>query len=425
MLDKIKTQLKPDKLFLKSGIIVFAGSMVVNVANYLFHLVMGRSLGPSEYGVAVAIISFLALLSIPLSTVSTVVTKFSSEALAHNEMGEISFLFNKLSKFLGMLGIIITVMVIIFSKQIGDFLNLDPQYIKVISIFLTFSLLVAVTRGILQGVKSFTAYTINTVVEVIVKVGLFMLFFYLGLKTFSVVWALIASIVITYIVSIFPLKKIIRVKNKAIDLKVLLRYSSYALLALALISALTYVDVLLVKHFFTAEEAGYYAALATVGKIVIYIATPMILVMFPMISEAHTKNEKHFHLLAQTTAIIVASSTLILGVYYFAPEFVVNILYGQKYLVIGNYLFNFGLAIFLLTLANVLVYYFLSIKKLGFIWLVLVTAIAELALIYLYHDGIGQIVLDLIYAFGFLFLGLLIMYICIKKEKIIKVLKNA
>ncbi len=425
MLDKIKTQLKPDKLFLKSGIIVFAGSMVVNVANYLFHLVMGRSLGPSEYGVAVAIISFLALLSIPLSTVSTVVTKFSSEALAHNEMGEISFLFNKLSKFLGMLGIIITVMVIIFSKQIGNFLNLDPQYIKVISIFLTFSLLVAVTRGILQGVKSFTAYTINTVVEVIVKVGLFMLFFYLGLKTFSVVWALIASIIITYIVSIFPLKNIIRVKNKAIDLKILLRYSSYALIALALISALTYVDVLLVKHFFTAEEAGYYAALATVGKIVIYIATPMILVMFPMISEAHTKNEKHFHLLAQTTAIIVASSTLILVVYYFAPEFVVNILYGQKYLVIGNYLFNFGLAIFLLTLANVLVYYFLSIKKLGFIWLVLVTAIGELTLIYLYHDGIGQIVLDLIYAFGFLFLGLLIMYICIKKEKIIKVLKNA
>ena len=92
---------------------------------------------------------------------------------------------------------------------------------------------------------------------------------------------------------------------------------------------------------------------------------------------------------------------------------------------IQNYLFNFGLAIFLLTLANVLVYYFLSIKKLGFIWLVLVTAIGELTLIYLYHDGIGQIVLDLIYAFGFLFLGLLIMYICIKKEKIIKVLKNA
>lgn len=424
MINKIKAQLKPDKLLLKSGIIVFIGSMITNVVNYLFHLVMGRSLGPTEYGIAVTVISFLALLSIPLSTVSTVVTKFSSEAVAKNQAGEIKYLFNTLSKYLLLAGLILVVIIILFANKIGLFLHIDPAYIKVISVFLIFSLLIAVTRGILQGIKAFSAYTINTVIEVIIKLVLFILFFKLGMQIFSLVWALLLSGLIAYITSIFPLRKILKNKLQKIDLKVLFHYSSYALLTLALVSSLTYIDVLLVKHFLSPEEAGYYAALSTIGKIVIFLGTPMILVMFPLISEAHTKKEKHFHLLAQTTLAICLSSAVVLIMYYFAPSFIIKILYGTDYLSISNMLFPFGIAILFLTLGNLLVYYFLSIKEFSFVWLIFITIILEIFTIYQFHSNIYSIIYNLLYTYGFLFVSLSIMYVYIKRKRITKILKN-
>lgn len=424
MIDKIKSNLRPDKVLLKGGIVVFAGSMIVNVVNYLYHLVMGRTLGPTEYGIAVTIISFLALLSIPLSTVSTVVTKFSSEAVAKKKMGEISYLYKKLSKYLFYMGIVLVALIIIFSGQIAHFLHIESLYIKIVSVFLIFSLLVSITRGVMQGTKSFSAYTINTVVEVILKLGLFVLFFKLGMQIFSVVWAMVLSGLITYLVSIIPLKKLIKIKPEKINLKVLYKYSSYALLALALISSLTYVDVLLVKHFLSPEDAGFYAALSTIGKIVIFLGTPIILVMFPLISEAHTKNEKHFHFLAQTTAAIFLSSAIVLGIYYFAPNLVVKILYGEGYLSISPLLFPFGLAIFLLTLGNILVYYFLSIKHFGFIWLILATVAIELVMIYQYHSGLNDIIKALTFSYGFLFVSLFVMYIYLKRNRIAQVFKK-
>lgn len=424
MIDKIKAQLKPDKILLKGGVVVFAGSMITNVVNYLFHLVMGRSLGPAEYGVAVTLISFLALLSIPLSTISTVVTKFSSEALAKNIKGEIKYLFSTLSKYLTWVGIFIVILILIFSNQIANFLQIDSLYIQLVSVFLIFSLLIAVTRGILQGIKSFNAYTINTVIEILLKLGLFLLFFKLGMQIFSLVWALILSVIIAYIASIFPLKKILKLDAKKINLKVLFHYSSYALLALALVSSLTYIDVLLVKHFLSAEDAGYYAALSTIGKIVIFLGTPIISVMFPLISEAHTKNEKHFHLLAQTTLAICLSSAAVLLIYYLAPNMIVNILYGSSYSVISKMIFPFGLAIFFLTMGNLLVYYFLSIKQFKFIWLVIITIGLELLLIYKYHGSITSIINDLLYTYGFLFTSLSIMYVYLKRNRIINIFKK-
>jgi O-antigen/teichoic acid export membrane protein len=85
MINKIKSYLKFDKYFLKSSIIVFVGSMIVNVLNYVFHLILGRNLGPSGYGIAVSLISLLAIFSIPLGSVNTLVVNFTSEENAKKE----------------------------------------------------------------------------------------------------------------------------------------------------------------------------------------------------------------------------------------------------------------------------------------------------------------------------------------------------
>ena len=418
MIDKIKAQFKFDKKFLASGIIVFSGSMIVNVINYLFHLVLGRSLGPADYGVAVSLISFLAILSLPLSTITTVVTKYSSESYALKKYGQIAYLYKKINKYLLIIGIALVALIIIFANQIGNFLQIEPLYIRLVSIFLIFAFLASVTRGILQGVKKFKSYTYNLIIEVAVKLIFFLILFYFGLKITGFIYAFVGSMAIAYLISLLPIKKFISASLEKINLRSFFGYSTYALLALSTVSALTYFDVLLVKHYFSAEEAGYYAALATVGKIVLFLAMPIITVMFPYISEAHTKNERHFHLLAQTTGIICLMSAAVLAAYYFFPELIIKILYGSKFIVVSNYLFLFGLAMFMLTLVNILIYYFLSIKKLSFVWIVILSAVGELLLIYFRHGNIQTIIYNLLITFSFLFVSLFILYVYLKKERI-------
>ena len=47
----------------------------VNVSNFLFHIVVSRLLGPSHYGVVGALLSLLALLTVPFGAVQLAVTQ--------------------------------------------------------------------------------------------------------------------------------------------------------------------------------------------------------------------------------------------------------------------------------------------------------------------------------------------------------------
>jgi len=424
MLNKIKNLIKLDKNFVRSGAIVFIGSMIVNVLNYIFHLVMGRSLGPASYGIAVTLISLLALFSVPISTVNTAVVKFTSEVSAKNQLGNITYLFKKLSLVFIIAGLIFIFVIMLCANSLGQFLNIDPLYIKIISVFVVFALFCALTRGILQGLKKFEIYSINLIVEVVAKIVFFLIFFYLGQKILGVTLALIFSAIIAFLTSLPYIKNILKLDSQPVSLKHLFKYSSYTFWVFVFITIITYIDIILVKHYFSPEVAGLYGALATAGKIIFFIANPIILVMFPMVSDAYEQNRKHFGLLAQTLLTVIGLSLAVLAIYYFFPQFVIKILYGQQFLSISVYLFRFGLAMLLFSLASLFTYYFLSIKKMSFLFFIITTAILELILIYLFHGSIGQIINDLIYSYSFLLVSLSVMYIIGKKNTIINLIKK-
>ena len=58
--------------------IVFVGNMTANVVNYLYHLIMGRMLGPVEYGVLASLYSVLYLVGIIPSSAATTKTAMSA-----------------------------------------------------------------------------------------------------------------------------------------------------------------------------------------------------------------------------------------------------------------------------------------------------------------------------------------------------------
>src|SRR5581483_6186188 len=51
------------------------------------------------------------------------------------------------------------------------------------------------------------------------------------------------------------------------------------------ITLLTSVDILFVKHFFSPQLAGQYAALSVMGRAIFYLTSPIYFVFFPLIAQ--------------------------------------------------------------------------------------------------------------------------------------------
>ena len=134
----------------------------------------------------------------------------------------------------------------------------------------------------------------------------------------------------------------------------MLSYSWPTLLASILLAVSINLDIILVKHYFPAEEAGLYAAVSTIGKIILYATGPIVSVMFPMISEQTAKKEKHYKIFLLSLTMTLVGALIILGIYVIAPGKVISILYGGTYASLYYLLPQVGVAVLFYALINLI-----------------------------------------------------------------------
>ena len=153
--------------------------------------------------------------------------------------------------------------------------------------------------------------------------------------------------------------------------------------------------------------AGYYASLATLGKIVFFASSPIVMVMFPLISARHENGQDSRQTLNLSLALVLFASLGITGFYFLFPQFMIKILYGVDYLAAAPYLVYFSIFLSLYALVNVLVNYYLSIKKVKIVFFPVLAALIQILLILVFHQDIFQIVLVSIIVLGLLLIALL------------------
>ncbi len=69
------------------------------------------------------------------------------------------------------------------------------------------------------------------------------------------------------------------------------------LIMLISLTSIFNIDVLLVKHFFDSINAGYYAALSLLGKMIFFGSWSVSMVMFSKVSEAYALNKNYKNIL--------------------------------------------------------------------------------------------------------------------------------
>lgn len=375
---------------LVSGLI-FTGSFF----NYLFNMVMGRMLGPSDYGIIAALLSIVYVLSVFSSSVQVICSKYTSIYKAEKQEEKIAGLFQGMSKKMFWLSTGLFLVIFLCSPLIAQFLNIPSiNTVRIFSLLFLITFLAPVNRGILQGLQKFFYFAFSFPLESGMKLLLGVLLVLLGFGVNGAAIAPFLGVSLAYLMVFIPLFKMF--KNKKVDFNLpwrkMIAYTRPVFLTTLGLSGFLIFDVFLVKHYFSPYEAGLYAALSLMGRIIFFISGPVNQIMFPLVAEAYQKKENYHSLLLDAFFLVSFLSAGVLLFYYLFPVFSIKILFGPQYLSIEPYLIFFGFTMFMYSVANVLVYYFLAIHRTMIYLIPLFFNFLLIILIVIFHQSIWQVV---------------------------------
>ena len=151
-------------------------------------------------------------------------------------------------------------------------------------------------------------------------------------------------------------------------------------------------DVILVKHYFNNQEAGLYASLALIGRVVYFVAWMFVMLLLPKVLTLQKEGKNTQPILIKYVGYIVALSTIIVATTYFFPNLVVNLMFGEDYLSIAPLLWKYALATSIFAIANIFAYYFLSINKYTPVVISALLGFTQIILIVMFHKSLEQVV---------------------------------
>lgn len=402
---KIYSFLFSESLLVKGSFIVLFGSILTNVGSYIFHLMMGRWLGPADYGVLESLVSVLTLLSIPLGVLNIIIVKYVS--IKHNNIkidnknsdnNFIKLIIDKVSIY----GLIILLLFLCLFPITKNVLKINSFYlILAVGITFYFNLYSSVFSSVLQGKMEFLRFSCLGVFGSWSKLIFGVILVYFGFKVGGPITAFALSSIFTFATGYFLLNKttgfnLFSKEKSKMTVRGLFtgveKYSLAVLLSSLSLTSLISADIILARFFLSPLEAGHYAALSVLGKIIFFASSPIISVMFPMISNKESQGKDYRLLLAASFFMVLIISILISSVFYLFPSGMSTALFGLKYSGISNSLGNFAIFISLYGLCYLLVNFYLSISKKIIVIFPVVFSIVQILLIVMFHKDIAQIV---------------------------------
>ena len=392
---------------------------------------MGRILGPSGYGELTTLISLIFISGAITGTFQTSVTRFVSTYNAQNNNYKIKKFFIMITVRFFILSCVIFILIMMILKPITLFLRMQSFLpLIILGIIIIEGALSSVMTGVIQGMNRFKALGLNMVLSAGLKLVLSILFVYAGFKSFGAVVGIMLSILIAYFIFFLSIKDILKLKIKYnitnnidinIDLKSFYKNTMMILASAILTTLVSYCDIVLVKHFFSPENTGYFAAASQIGRIILFFPGAIGIVIFPRFTEKFEKNEHLRGTFLKSFLILLVVSVLFLTVYYLFPELITKLMYGTVYKDSSKLIFLYGLFMTLIGFINLQIFYFISMKKYWYLIYLFTLLIVEIILIFNYHNTVISILwIEILISSLIFFVNTVTMLILSDRRRILK-----
>jgi O-antigen/teichoic acid export membrane protein len=375
------------------SVVLLSASGLTTALNLGYNIVVARFLGPKGFGQATVVYTILTLISAVTLSFQIISAKTVAQQSSPEEKAAVYRGFHRAAWGCGVL---VALILLSFQRGIADYLNLpSPALVAILAIGAAFYVPLGSRRGYIQGSCGFRRLATNLVIEGTVRLGGSVLLVLLGLGVEGVIAANAAAVVVAYLTAA---PKLVGRAPNPLDLSYALRESSQAMVFFAGQVLINNCDIVLVKHFFLAKEAGLYAAVAMVGRVIFAFSSAVVNSMFPLVAGTRVEERKDIKVIATSLLLVlVTGSVLAIGL-GIAPTGIWTALFGSGFEIVGKYNLPYLLALYAITtivfsLSVVIITFEMSYKIANTSWLQLVFSGVVIAGICRFHSSLREVIL--------------------------------
>jgi O-antigen/teichoic acid export membrane protein len=379
--------------------LIFGASMMLSLGGFVFHMIASRRLGVDGYGVLYAMISLYTLAALPVSLFIPVVTKFSAEFGALHDDGHVRGLIGWIVRASAVLGLAFVIGGAILAVPLAGFFHMAPWEIALVGVMAAVTTISSVMRAIGQGVHAYAAYSWSMAGEGVIKVCAVGVAALAGLTTLGAAGAFLCGM---FAGAAFIAVPLVRRYRRVVPLPVLLDWKRIiattggaAVLTLTTV-AVGFADVLLVKHYFPAKEAGLYSAASLSGKILMYFVGFVPAILIPQATDRHARGDRTRAILWAAIGFVTIVGALGVLAFDAFGWLVLRLLTGGAFDAAQAILPSYAAAMALLALTNCLGSYGIATHRLYFVAPLLVALLATFAAIVLLHPSLAAVVNELV-----------------------------
>jgi O-antigen/teichoic acid export membrane protein len=375
------------------SIVLLSGSGLNTGINLAYNIAVARYLGPKGFGHATVIYTILVLLSAITLSFQIIASKFIAQQESREETTAVYRLFHRFSWGCG---IAVGLLLVLFQGGISDYLNLpDSRLVSLIAIGAAFYVPLGARRGFIQGTCGFRSLAVNLVIEQVVRLGGSLALIWLGFGLYGVIAANSAAIAIAYYTARVKLyghlSNPIRFPHAA-------REMFQATIFFAGQMVINNCGIVLVNHFFLAREAGFYAAVAMVGRVIFSFSQAVVNSTFPLVAGTSNEERRDLRVIATSLGLVFGVGVAISVGLCIAPAELWTHLFGSDFSIAGKYNLPYLLALYALatvvySLAAVIITFEMSYKIANTSWVQLAFSGVLIGAICEFHSSLREVVL--------------------------------
>jgi O-antigen/teichoic acid export membrane protein len=389
-------------VFLRQNAILLVGAVAVGFLNYLFYPVIGRLLDPVSFGEVQAIFSLFLQLTIFLTVLSMVtvfiVANYKNARLRNRSVLELE----KIAVWIAAGFLLVSVLSADWFKNFFKFDSAWPFIL--LAVLLVVSVPFTFRTAFLRGRKNFIA---SVIANLLTAGGRFVFALPLVILGMGAVGALVGvaigqAVALAYAAFQSSKAGLARPDGMSLlsrprlnNLLPEIKYSAYVFAGSLAITLQLSIDILVVKHLFDEHTAGLYAGIITVARTIFFLTTPIVMALLPMIKVEASLKVNNAHLL-KSLALFFAIGTPLLLVMLIFPTETTKLLMSSQYVEVANLLPLLALTTFTTSLLNVVVSYFLALKRYISGMLVIIGFAVTFGLM-LFHHGSLQAVVETLF----------------------------
>lgn len=304
--------------FLYLAIVANICSIVGMGLNYLFNIVMARSLSLEDFGRFGIAVAYLSIATIPGGSLGTVLTR--EFALMQERQNDIAAMAKKYAKKSAVYAAGVAFPAILLSMAFGK-----PE-IALALLILPLSYAIVPLQSVFQAKEDITTLSLIGLVGIVLKLLFGIGLVFLGFGLFGAIAGFALPALIMLPVAAYLLRKTLR---RAGNCTKGLKKEFVILTALLVVQGLfLYADLFFVQYFLGNAQAGLYTVAETTAKITFFLSSAVTVVVFPKAAKLGPKDWRGAAKLLAGSALFLVPPAVIFMLF---PNQFIALFYGEKF----------------------------------------------------------------------------------------------